>query len=74
MPEEFHDRRKADLSLVEIKVDIKYLIEKVDKIEERLAKDYVPQDQFYPVKVAFYTLLSAIGLGMAAAILKLLLK
>ena len=48
---------------INIEQELKYIRTQVDKIERKLEKNYVTQDEFKPVQKIAWLLLSAVVLG-----------
>lgn len=57
--------------LVKIESDISYIKQTVDKIENRLGRDYVTREEFDPIKKVVYGLVSITLIGVIGAILGL---
>lgn len=61
-------------AMATLAVDVKYIKEKVDRIENRLDKDYVTIDQFTPVKNIVYGMVGLILTSVMVALITLVIN
>ncbi len=66
--------KQDGIDLEGLKKDVGYLVKQIDKIDERLEKDYVTQDQFEPIKKIVYGLVGTILMAVVGAIVALVIK
>lgn len=71
---EQYNRRQEDVDMAEVKSDVKYLVKEVDKINDKLEKEYVTQDQFEPIKKIVYGVVGIMLVGVITALMTLVLR
>jgi len=63
----------VEIALAVIQTDVSYIKKELDDIKELVKEKYVTKEEFEPIKKIVYGLVSLILLGVAGAILKIVI-
>ena len=69
-----YDKRQEDIDLAVVDTNVKYLVKRVDDINEILKDHYVTQDQFEPIKKIVYGMVATILVAFIGAVIALVVK